>query len=282
MKTQLIMIVTGAISLFGLSSCFQVESTITVRKDGSGTISEKMILGEQMKMMLAQAGAGGEDPMAQMLDQTKAEARAKTMGEGVEVVSVEKIDANGELGVKTTFRFADINKLKYSLNDAMDTGDAGGNAADEGKDGSLTFKLADGRLTIIQKAPQGDANDAGGFKMVDGKLTLKPQVPQGDAKDAKPEQPEIDPQQLAMMQGMMKDMRVTTKVVIEAGINSTDATYVDGDTIILSDIRMGKLLADPEKLKSLQGGGFDQMKKALKGVEGIKFEDKDSITVEMK
>ncbi len=258
MKTQLIMIVVGALSLFGLSSCLQVESTIAVNKDGSGTVTEKMILGEQMKMMFAQIGAGGEDPMAKMLDKTKAEARAKTMGEGVEVVSVEKIDADGKLGVKTTFRFADINKLKYSANGAMNMDDAAGGAVKKADDSALTFKLADGTLTIIQ------------------------QVPQEGAKGEQPEQPEMDPQQLAMMQGMMKDMRITTTVKIEPGISKTDATHVDGDTIILSDIQMGKLLADPEKLKALQGGDFDQMKKALKGVEGIKFEDKESITVEMK
>ena len=241
-----------------LCSCFQVESTITVKKDGSGTVTEKMILGEQMKMMLAQAGAGGQDPMAKMLDKTKAEARAKIMGEGVEVVSVEKIDANGKLGVKTTFKFADINKLKYSANGAMNMGDAPGDAAKKADDAGLTFKMADRKLTIIQK------------------------VPQGDGKVDKPDQPEMDPQQLAMMQGMMKDMRVTTKVKIEPGINKTDATHVDGNTIILSDIQMGKVMADPEKLKALQGGDFDQVKKALKGVDGIKFEEKESITVEMK
>ncbi len=84
MKTQLCMIATAAIALFGLTSCFQVESTISVKKDGSGTVTEETILGEQMKMMLEMAAAQGgqaEDPMAKMLDKAKAEARAKKMGE---------------------------------------------------------------------------------------------------------------------------------------------------------------------------------------------------------
>ena len=78
--------------LFGLSSCIQVESTISVKKDGSGTITEELVFGEQMVMMMqmgaAQGGPGaaGKDPMAQMLDKTKAQARAKKMGEGVELV----------------------------------------------------------------------------------------------------------------------------------------------------------------------------------------------------
>ena len=48
MKTKLLMIATGMLTLFGLCSCFQVESTITLKKDGSGTITEELMLGEQM------------------------------------------------------------------------------------------------------------------------------------------------------------------------------------------------------------------------------------------
>ena len=87
---------------------------------------------------------------------------------------------------------------------------------------------------------------------------------------------------MAMMQGMMKDMRVTTKLVIEAGIVKTDASHVDGNTIILSDIQMGKIMANPEKLKAIQSGDFEKTKDALKGVDGIKFEDKERVSVEMK
>lgn len=265
------MFTTAAVVLFGLTSCFQVESNITVKKDGSGTITEEMILGEQMKMMLEMAAAqggqpGAENPMAKMLDKAKAEARAKKMGEGVELVSVEKIDANGKLGVKTTFKFADINKLKYSANDAIDMGDVPGAAkqVEEAGEAGVKFEFADGTLTIIQKAPKVDK---GG------------EAPEGGEK---PEAPEMDPQAMAMMQGMMKDMRVTTKVTIEPGIAKTDASHVEGNVITLSDIQMGKIMADPEKLKALQSGDFDKAKEAMKGVDGIKFEDKEKVTVEMK
>lgn len=265
------MYATAAIALFGLTSCFQVESNITVKKDGSGTITEEMILGDQMKMMIEMAaaqggGAGGENPMAKMLDKAKAEARAKKMGEGVELVSVEKIDANGKLGVKTIFKFADINKLSYSANDAIDVGDMPGAAkkVEEAGEAGVKFKLADGKLTIIQKAP---------------KVEKEGEAPEGGEK---PEAPAVDPQAMAMMQGMMKDMRVTTKITIEPGIAKTDASHVEGNVITLSDIQMGKIMADPEKLKALQSGDFDKAKKALKDVDGIKFEDKEQVSVEMK
>lgn len=256
------MFATAAVTLFGLTSCFQVESTISVKKDGSGTVTEVILFGQQMKDMLAMGAAqGGQaDPFAKMTDKTKAQERAKKMGEGVELVSIEKIDADGKLGFKAIYKFADINKLKYSAGSAMDMGNAPADAAEKAGDSGMTFMFADGKLTIVQK---------------------KPDAAKKDGEDAaKPD--EMDPQMLAMMQGMMKDMRVTTQVKIESGIAKTDATYVDGDVITLGDIQMGKIVGDPEKLKALQSGDFDKAKAALKGVDGIKFEEKESITVEMK
>ncbi len=259
MKTKLLTFATAAIALIGLTSCFQVESTISVKKDGSGTITEITHFGDQMKQMLAmgaaQGGGEGADPFAKMLDKAKAEARAKKMGEGVELVSIEKIDADGKLGLKSVYKFSDINKLNYTAGSAMNMGDAAGKA----EDGGMTFKFADGKLTIFQK---------------------KPDAPKGDGEAAKPD--EMDPRMLAQMQGLMKDMRITTKVKIESGIAKTDATHVDGDVITLGDIQMGKIMADPKKLKALQSGDFDKAKAALKGVDGIKFEEKESVTVEMK
>ncbi len=265
----------GALCAFGLTSCFEMESNITVKKDGSGIITEDLILGDQMRMMLqmaaAQEGDAEGDPMAQMLDKTKAEARAKTMGEGVELVSVEKIEGNGKLGVRTTFKFADINKLNYSADGAMDSGGMSADADEEGEDGEeggeeegVWFKFADGKLTIFQKSP--DAKD---------------EVDADDDSDEPEEEEEMDAQSMAMMQGVMKDMRMTVKVTIEPGIAKTNASHVDGKVITLFDIQMGKLLSNPEKIKALQKGDFETTKEALKGVEGIKFEFKEQVTVEM-
>ena len=142
---------------------------------------------------------------------------------------------------------------------------AAGAKAEKAADAGLKFEFADGKLVIIQKAP---------------KVEKEGEAPAGDkAADGAPD---MDPQMLAMMQGMMKDMRVTSKIVIESGIVKTDASHVEGNTITLSDIQMGKIMADPEKLKAIQSGDFEKTKEALKGIDGIKFEDKERVSVEMK
>ena len=268
------MIATGMLTLFGMCSCLQVESTITLKKDGSGTITEELLLGEQMVQMMQmgmaqaqQAGGKVEDPMAKMMDKAKAKARAKGMGEGVEFVSIEKIDAGGKLGMRTIFKFSDINKLRYSNAGAMGMDDMPGakkkGGGDANKDAPI-FKYADGKLTIMQKHPKGD-NDA--------------------AEAVEAAEDKMNEQEKAMFDGMkemMKDMRMTMKLKFEPGIAKTNATHVEGNTITLADIEFGKLLADPEKLKALQSGNFEKMKKALKGTDGIKFETQEKVEVELK
>ena len=255
---SLFRLMIAALSLFGLASCFQVENTISVNKDGSGTITETMLFGDQMKMMLdmaaAQGGGNAKDPFAEM--KKNAAGRAKKLGEGVEFVSAERIDEGGKLGMKIVYKFSDINKLKYSVN--TDVGMNGGAPADkQDEQDNMTFKLEGDKLTILQKHPDEDK-----------------------AAEALPE--ELAPQMLAMMQGMMKDMRVTTKIKIESGIAKTDATHVDGDVITIADIQMGNVVSDPEKLKAIQSGDFDKIKEAMEGVDGVKFEDKESVSVQMK
>ncbi len=144
------------------------------------------------------------------------------------------------------------------------SGEADGEDKEDGEEEGIRFKFADGKLTIFQKSP--DAEDDGDAADDDGD---------------EPEEDEMDAQAMAMMQGVMKDMRMAVKVTIEPGIAKTNASHVDGKVIMLFDIQMGKLLSDPEKIKALQKGNFDETKKALKGVEGIKFEDKEQVTIEM-
>ena len=268
MKTKLLMIATGLLTLFGLCSCLQVESTISLKKDGSGTVTEKLILGQQMAAMMqmagAQAGGAGEDPMAQMMDKSKAEARAKKMGEGVELVSLEKINKNGQIGVKTTFKFSDINKLKYTNSSAMggmEGMDTKGDDAD-----APVFKYAGGKLMITQKRPDVKQEDLDAAKKAAEEVEDK----------------ELGEQELAMMRGMMKDMRMTMKIQFESGIKKTNASYVEGNTVTMADIEFAKVLSDPKKLKALQSGDFEQTKSALKGMDGIKFETQDVVEIEMK
>jgi len=53
-------------------------------------------------------------------------------------------------------------------------------------------------------------------------------------------------------------------------------------SLTLTDIPIDVIMAEPDKIRALRSGDFDKAKAALKGVEGIKFEVKESVSVEMR
>ncbi len=252
-----------------LPSCLQSETTIHLNKDGSGTIVEQTTLGGQMMAMIEQMGAlGGEDakgkdPIAEMFSEEKAKARAAKLGEGVTFVKSEPVTVGANKGARATYKFADISKITVSPGDGMKDMSPGGDQAPAGDDEKpVTFKFSDGVLTIIMPEPK---------------------KPDGDKKEA-PEEEE-NPQMEAMMKQMLGDMKMSFKIVADSGIAETDATNHEGNTITLMEMEMGKLLDNPEVMKKLKTANQESPEAAMalfKGVEGVKMETKQKVTVKLK
>jgi hypothetical protein len=276
MKKTLLLL-ASAIAALLLPSCFQHETTITLNKDGSGTLVEESRLGAQMVAMMTQMaegfGGGGEnaaDPFKDMFSEDKAKARAAELGEGVTFEKSEAVNANGSKGAKVTYRFKDINTLKVRSGDGMKNMSPGPGAPAE--------------LDAAAKK-----EDPVTFAYQDGKLTVKlPQPKKGDEKpaDESAEKPDMEnPEAMEMMKQMFADMKMGIKLVIAPGIAETNATHKEGDTITLMEMDFGKLVENPENLKKMSS--MDQKDptaamEALKGIDGVKFEAKPEITVTVK
>ena len=269
MKARIIALLSGLGILFGLSGCLEVNQTLTMKKDGSGTIVDETVMGAQVIQMLAGFGGGAPgapDPLAGMMDEAKHKAKAAQYGEGVEYLKMEKVARNGGKGVKVTYKFADINKLTFEPGGAVD--DMGkmmpmGGAAPARAATPLKFAYAGGKLTVTFPDPPKDA--------------AKPDVSQipGGAGMAN------SPEAMAMMAGM----RVSTTLVIADGIKATTASHVDGNKITLMDIKMDELMKNPDAMKAMQGLDMKNrkaMEEAMKKVEGVKMETKKSIEVTVK
>lgn len=252
----------------GLSACLEVNSVVTVNKDGTGTIEESALLGAQLKAMLGSLGAQGSpdgqpNPAAGLKDmvpdKAKAEERAKELGEGVTVKSHEEITTpDGKGGVKVTYAFTDISKVKYTPFNAKDqqTGEAK----------PMTFALSGGNLTVTQP-PDGDKAKT---------ETPKPQVPK--------EQMEA---QIAMMKPMFAGMRMSMQLKGGSGIASTDATHFEGDAVTLMDVQMDKLLNNAEVFMKFMESAEKNITQAeaaemFKGVDGIKVEAKKTVNIKLK
>ena len=251
-----------------LPGCLQSETTVHLNKDGSGTLVEQTTLGSQMMAMLEQmsaiGGDKGKDPVGEMFSEEKAKAKAATLGEGVTLEKVEPLDVKGNKGARTTYHFADINKLKISTGDAIkNMSPMGDQAPAAAKQNPIAFAYAGGTLTVTLPELEKPAADA----------PMPADAPEGN------------PQMEAMMKQMLGDMTMSVKVVIEPGIAETDATFRDANTITLVDLEMSKLLEKPDSLKKLTSAPKDNPAAAmelLKGLDGVKMETKKVVTVKLK
>lgn len=277
MKRPLIAIVASCAAI-SLTSCLQNETTVHLNKDGSGTLVEETTLGAQMTAMMGQMAAMGgpgaaakKDPIAEMFSDEKAKARAAKLGEGVTLEKNEAITKAGNQGARATYHFNDINKLTVSTGDGIQNlspmGGMGGMAkAEEKANRPIKFDYADGKLKVTMPKPE---------KAVEGPNDDSP-------KHDTPKMPDPNDPQMAMMQQMMSDMKLSLKLVIEPGIANTNASFQDGKTITLMDMEMGKLFANPEVMKNLQK--MDKKDPAaslemMRGIPGVKFETKPEIDV---
>ncbi len=268
---KLMMMISALVALLA-TSCMEHHVTIKLNKDGSGTITEETTLGAQVLAMIEQMSAmGGEgaeapDPTADMVDKEKAAEQAKSMGEGVTVEKVEKIDEAGRKGGRIVFAFKDINKVKYGFGDGMqDMGEGmapgGPDAAAEEETEPMEFAYADGVLTLKNKAM-----DAEGAEKAEAA-------------------PEADPAQLAQAKQMLDGMKMSIRLEFPGGIEETNATHVDGSTVTMMEMDMSKLLEDPEAFAKLQKEQPDspaEMAEALKGIEGMKVEANEELRVKLK
>lgn len=254
----------GILAALALPSCLQNETTVTLNKDGSGTVVEETYLGAKMLEMMTQfAQPGQPDPVKEMFGEDKAKAKAAKMGEGVEYVKTEIIDKDGKKGALVHYKFADINKLKVSPSGAVDDmNEQGGEPAEkEEEKETVSFSYADGKLKV--KTPPADFDE----------------MNMGEDEGA--ENPEME----AMMKEMMADMSLTLKLKIADGIGSTNATHTEGDTITLFDVQVGKMFAQKAELKKISETAKtdkEAAKAAFAKLDGMKVETNEDVTVTIK
>ncbi len=271
---RLILPFVSVMTALTLPSCLQQATTVHLNKDGSGTLVEETTFGAQMVAMVEQlAGMGGDkgkDPIKELASPDKAKARAAALGTGVTVAKVEAIELNGNKGARATYHFADINQLKLSISGGLQEAmpkPPGAPADKPSKEKPTTFKYAAGVLTIT--TPEHNKPDGAELD----------KAPPAGAPDMGDEQME------PMMKQMMGDMKMSLKLVMEPGIAQTNATHVEGNTVTLMEMDMGKVMETPGAIKKLQSVDQKNPQKALaalKDFKGIKMEPQQEITIKLK
>jgi hypothetical protein len=240
-------------ALFLGAGCFQGQRTIKVNADGSGTIEDTLVLGEQMKGMMAM----NQDQEDKAKQKAKLQKTAAAMGPGVTVVSDEKTP-DGRL--KTVYAFKDVSQIKVDVSPGPDTDDKKESGGD-----ALTFRFArqgpKSVLTVVQpqpkKAEAGATAPAGMDQMAEGMW--------------------------GMMKGMMKGLKLKTTVEVNGQLAKANSPHTQGASVTLLEMDFDQITADDANFKKFTKAGGEPGKmdpKLLQGVKGIKLSPEHEIVIE--
>lgn len=252
--------------LLPFTGCFETDTLIRVRADGSGTIEQTIRMSKQtLAQMRALASEMGDAETFELMDVEKLEAQASRFGEGVRFVTAEPLaDEHGE-GYRAVYAFSDVTALRITSG-SPDVDDGSASAEEP-----VTFAFEPGRpatLTIRQ-----------------------PDVPLPDSAEAAAQDTAIaavaaDSTAMAALgeqaAAIFEGMRMRMAVEPQGSIQETAATFRDGNRIVLFDVDMGALLEHPEKLAALQVTGARtpaEMQALLADIPGLRIEPQRSVTV---
>jgi hypothetical protein len=256
----------------GLLGCFDSAILVKVNKDGSGTVEETVLLSnsftEMMKSFGADMGEEGDGGQEQnLVDEEKLRAKAASMGPGVELVSAEPVVTDSGAGFKAVYRFQDINNLKVNQNPSENVpGPPTGGNEPQSPEELLQFRFSRGSTASLE--------------ILYPKQFDEPEEEAAGAEEGP--DPSADPEMMAMMKELYKDMRMRLAVQVDGTIVDTNATYRDGSKVTLMDVDFGRLMEEGDafdRLMRAKPNTVEEMKEAIEGIESMKVETAPEIHI---
>jgi hypothetical protein len=277
-------ILGAGLCFFFLYGCFQAETVIRVKPDGSGVVEETLLLSkdflESFQEIIKgfdegkgdnknQAAKEKEDPIQGMI--RDARARESHYGPEVKFISAVPLRTETMGGYKAVYAFKDINTLKVNQNPGKKAEKAAaGEGALPAKEENVTFKLVKGpvsTLTVMMPKDKKEKKKA-----------------QGQIKETQ-DPGQADPQALEQMKAFFKDMGLRVAIEIDGTILKTNALYRKNSEITLVELHFGRFLENKDLLEKLMAAppkSIEEARELIKGIEGLKIETANPLIVEFK
>ncbi len=246
-----------------LSGCIEVETVVKVNADGSGTVEERVLMGAALLGLAAGMGESGS-----LLDQEALRRQAATMGSGVTLQSAEAISDGPRQGYRARYTFSDINQLRVNQN----PGDKTPFPSEEEEvtpEEYITFRFTPGNpaeLLILSEEPTFGDDAAEGL----------PGDPAEESDESEGGMEGMDdPDSLAMMQELFKEMRFSLVIEVAGDVVESNASHRDGSRITMMELDFGKLMGDFEKFQKLSTANpqtIAEVQAMMEGVEGLKMQ----------
>ncbi len=274
-------------------SCVRTSTVVRVKKDGSGNIVARYYFSPEMLAMLDQlealggalgdAGGGGGPDLGLIRDLAKPDEAslredAAGYGKGVRYAKHETAkEDDGWQGYAVVYEFDDIGTVRIDESSmpgkAQEFIQSAGEEIEAGKGGALSFALEGDVLTVTTSFAKDGWEG----------LVNQEQIDQAEAMGVAPSEG------LKMAAGMAQGMRIGYFLRADAGFSETTAEHVAEDLIIISDVDVAKVMADPAFGAFLDKFAADpesatpeSFAKLIEEIEAMTVETKESFTVKLK
>ena len=257
-----------------LAGCLQVETTVNVNKDGSGTIKEKILFSKTFVNMIKEFAQSFEDSSSadkeefSIYKEDEIKADAKDYGENVKYVSHELISNKKWEGYQVIYSFDDISKVKITPDpdSKVAIGDEGSEIPPEEDYYFFRFVKGDISELIIDRPEIELTSEAG---------------EENSTEETEQNDDETGEEFLKMMEGMS----INVAIEVEGEILSTNANYLDGSKITLFEMNFGEMMKDKEAFKEFKNKepkNIEEMKAFLEKFPGMKIETEKPVSIKFK
>lgn len=269
--------------------CIDSTTDLHVRNDGTGTVTETVLVTRTMQrvmeMMTGMAVALWEDAEGKKgagttVGRDHYEARAREMGEGVSLVSLEQVKGrNGASGMKAVYAFRDVRKIRlsvepdYALPEAV-TASSITNLESSVSSSQVTFEFRKlPRSELVAKLPWAEKT--------------KPAVM---ARTGMRSDVRMSAEEAGMLRHVLDGFRARMLISFDGPVVETDAEYVevnrnepDKKQIILYDLRIGEAVRNEARMDQMASiGPVPDLTTALvsyAGVPGMKIAKTEKVKV---
>ncbi len=269
-KISIILLIT---TLF--TSCIRVETVIKVNKDGSGTITEKVMMSKVFADMMRSLGEsfGSEEEQTKpfsLFDKEKLAKQALDYGDGVTYQSGKELKERDWEGYSATYTFTDISKVKLntSQDDKVDTGMTPPSSDEDKKEEEefyyFTFEKGNTPKLIINRS----------------EIELDDNEDEDEASEAD-EMGEMDAMGNEMMK-MFEGMRFSMTVEVDGKISNTNASYRNGSSVTLLNMDFGKMMKNKDAFTELTRKKPEttaEMRSFMEKFDGLQLELEKPVTI---
>jgi hypothetical protein len=252
-----------------LSGCLQVETNVLVNKDGSGTITEKVLMSKTFVSMMREFAQSFQDSSSteefSLFSEDEIKNNAKGYGEDIEYVSHEFIGDENWEGYNAVFSFDDVTKIKL-------------------------YPDPDNKVEIGMAEKTPEEEDYYFFRFIKGdrpeliidrpEIELNPES--GNEVESSVEEENIEEESGDEYLQLMEGMKINISVEVEGKIVNTNANYVENSKVTLMHMDLGEMMKNKgefKKFKNKEPKNIDEMKVFMEKFPGMKLEIQKPVTI---